>query len=44
MSKVLTLLAIFVAGYLWGDQALAFAVDTWQAVAEAARPKFLWAR
>jgi len=39
MGKVLLLLAVFAAGYLWGDQALSFAIDVWQDAAEAARPK-----
>ena len=39
MGKVLLLLAVFAAGYLWGDVALSFAIDVWQDAAEAARPK-----
>jgi hypothetical protein len=39
MGKVLLLLAVFAAGYLWGDVALSLAIDTWQDLAEAARPK-----
>jgi len=39
MGKVFLLLAVFAAGYLWGDIALSFAIDVWQDVAESARPK-----
>ena len=39
MGKVFLLLAVFTAGYLWGDIALSFAIDAWQDLAEAARPK-----
>ena len=39
MGKVLLLIAVFMAGYLWGDQALSFAIDVWQDAAEQARPK-----
>ena len=39
MGKLFLLLAVFAAGYLWGDQALSFAIDVWQEAAEAARPK-----
>ena len=39
MGKVLLLLAVFAAGYLWGDVALSLAIDAWQDLAEAARPK-----
>ena len=38
MGKLLLLLAVFTAGYLWGDQALSLAIDVWQDLAEAARP------
>jgi hypothetical protein len=39
MGKLLMIIAVFAAGYLWGDQALSLAIDTWQDLAEAARPK-----
>ena len=40
MGKVLMLLAVFTAGYLWGDQALSFVVEAWQEASEASRFKF----
>tara|TARA_R110002110_G_scaffold134873_2_gene318580 strand:+ start:309 stop:434 length:126 start_codon:yes stop_codon:yes gene_type:complete len=33
------LFAIFMAGYLWGEPALELAVQVWQDMSEAARPK-----
>mgnify|MGYP001187389811 FL=1 len=39
MGKLFLLLAVFTAGYFWGDVALSFAIDAWQDLAEAARPK-----
>ena len=39
MGKLLTLVAVFAAGYLWGDQAMALAIDAWQELAEASRIK-----
>ena len=40
MGKVLLLLAVFTAGYLWGDQALSFVIEAWQEASEASRFKF----
>ena len=40
MGKVILLLAVFLAGYIWGAEVLSFAVDVWQDTTEAARPKF----
>ena len=40
MGKVLLLLAVFTAGYFWGDIALAHAIDAWQVLSEASRIKF----
>ncbi|MEC8977632.1 MAG: hypothetical protein VYC40_01815 [Pseudomonadota bacterium] len=39
MGKLVVLIAVFAAGYLWGDIALSLAIDAWQDLAEAARPK-----
>ena len=39
MGKLVVLIAVFAAGYLWGDIALSLAIDVWQDLAEAARPK-----
>ena len=39
MGKLLMIIAVFAAGYLCGDQAPSLAIDTWQDLAEAARPK-----
>lgn len=39
MGKVLLLLAVFAAGYLWGDVALTHAIDLWQDLSEASRIK-----
>jgi|TARA_R110000765_G_scaffold403722_1_gene499805 hypothetical protein len=39
MGKLLLLLAVFAAGYLWGDIALPIAIDIWQDLAEASRIK-----
>ena len=39
MGKLLLLLAVFAAGYLWGDVAHSFAIEVWQDAAEAARTK-----
>ena len=33
------LAAVFVAGYLWGGEALTFVCDAWQDMAEASRIK-----
>jgi len=38
--RLLTLLTVFVAGYLWGDQALSFVMEAWQEASEASRFKF----
>ncbi len=40
MGKLITLLAVFTAGYFWGDIALAYAIDAWQVLSEASRIKF----
>ena len=40
MGKVLLLLAVFAAGYLWGDQALSFVIEVWHEASEASRFKF----
>ena len=40
MGKALLLLAVLVAGYIWGAEVLSFVIDVWQETAEAARPKF----
>jgi|TARA_R110002074_G_scaffold171248_1_gene333668 hypothetical protein len=40
MGRALLLLAVFAAGYFWGDLALSLATDVWQDLAEVARPKF----
>ena len=40
MGKLLTLLAVFTAGYFWGDIALTYAIDLWQVLSEASRIKF----
>ena len=39
MGKLILLLAVFAAGYLWGDAALSLTIDVWQGLAEAARPQ-----
>jgi len=39
MGKLILLLAVFAAGYLWGDVALSLTIDVWQDLAEAARPR-----
>ena len=39
LSKLLVLAAVFVAGYLWGGEALTFVCDAWQDMAEASRIK-----
>ena len=39
MGKLLMLLAVFTAGYLWGDIALAHAIDLWQDLSETSRIK-----
>tara|TARA_R110000824_G_scaffold328823_1_gene515658 strand:+ start:510 stop:647 length:138 start_codon:yes stop_codon:yes gene_type:complete len=40
MGKALTLLAVFTAGYFWGDIALTHTIDLWQTLSEASRIKF----
>ena len=40
MGKLVTLLAVFAAGYLWGDQVLLFVMEAWQEASEASRFKF----
>ena len=40
MFRLATLLAVFVAGYFWGDQALSFVMEAWQEASEASRFKF----
>jgi len=39
MGKLILLLIVFAAGYLWGDVALSLAIDMWNNAAESARPK-----
>jgi len=39
MGKLLMLVAVFAAGYLWGDVALTHAIDLWQNMSEASRIK-----
>ena len=39
MGKLLMLVAVFAAGYLWGDVALTQAIDLWQDLSEASRIK-----
>jgi len=39
MGKLILLLAVFAAGYLWGDVALSLTIDVWQDLAETARPQ-----
>lgn len=38
--RLLTTLAVFTAGYLWGGDALAFVSEYWEAAREASRIKF----
>ena len=39
MGKLFMLVAVFVAGYLWGDVALTHTIDLWQDLSEASRIK-----
>jgi len=39
VGKLLTLLAVFAAGYLWGDVALSLAIEVWQDIIGYAKPK-----
>ena len=40
MGKLITTLAVFAAGYLWGGDVLAFVCEHWEAAREASRIKF----
>ena len=39
MGKLIMLVAVFTAGYLWGDVALTHVIDLWQDLSEGSRIK-----
>ena len=40
MGKILLMLVVFTAGYLWGDIALALVIDVWRDLDDTAWAKF----